>query len=82
LERLPGPADVVDLNVALFLADDGHLLLKWPDANGESVALDIARATRMCFMASNGDELETPIAPRAVIRPHGEGVEQAPGSLG
>lgn len=66
LERLLALADFADLDVALFLSRDGHLLLNWPDANGELVELDIARDSVMCFMASTGDELELPIEPRAV----------------
>ncbi|QVL50147.1 MAG: hypothetical protein KFB96_06690 [Thiocapsa sp.] len=66
LERLLALADFADLDVALFLSRDGHLLLNWPDGNGELVELDIARDTLMCFIASTGDELELPIEPRAV----------------
>lgn len=66
LERLLALADFADLDVALFLSRDGHLLLNWPDATGELVELDIARDTLMCFIASTGDELELPIEPRVV----------------
>ncbi len=66
LERLLSLADFADLDVALFLSRDGHLLLNWPDATGELVELDIARDSLMCFIASAGDEFELPIEPKSV----------------
>lgn len=67
LERLLDIADFKDLDVALFLSHDGHILLNWPDAReGELVELEVAARRLMCFIAATGEEFELPIEAGAV----------------
>lgn len=68
LERLLELVNFTRLDVALFLSQDGRVLLNWPDAQGELVELEVAKDSLTCFMASTGDEFELPIESQAVSK--------------
>ena len=66
LARLLDIADFNDLDVAVFLSHEGHVLLNWPDAQGELVELEVTARRMMCFIAATGEEFELPIEAGAV----------------